>query len=280
MNSTHILLTQALNVVIRMEPTMNYPFNVRSFFTDRETKDIGGGIQLWRGYFQSVRPGIRQMLINIDISTATMYKHGSLLRLCLEFLRKDHPNNLVKGALHDRDFLRLQRFISGIRVITSHAGEGGRTNSTPRVIKRLTRVGAREEMFNLRDGGSMSVADYFKKNLNHSLQFPDVFCAEVFVISKTRRPAHCFQVGSGAKIPLELCNVPAGQIMRKQIPPEKTKDVLEFATKRPRERLESIKNGLTVRLSDMLYIAEYITLFFSGLGLLAIRLRAPVRNER
>lgn len=68
--------------------------------------------------------------------------------------------------------------------------------------------------------------------------------------------------------------------MRKQIPPEKTKDVLEFATKRPRERLESIKNGLTVRQSDMLYIAEYITLFFSGLGLLAIRLRAPVWNER
>lgn len=35
--------------------------------------------------------------------------------------------------------------------------------------------------------------------------------------------------------------------MRKQVPPEKTKDVLEFATKRPGERLQSIKNGLSVR---------------------------------
>jgi eukaryotic translation initiation factor 2C len=35
--------------------------------------------------------------------------------------------------------------------------------------------------------------------------------------------------------------------MRKQVPPEKTKDVLEFATKRPEERLASIKNGLAVR---------------------------------
>ena len=34
--------------------------------------------------------------------------------------------------------------------------------------------------------------------------------------------------------------------MRRQIPPEKTKDVLDFATKRPRDRLESIKMGLTV----------------------------------
>ena len=36
----------ALNVVIRMQPTMTYPFNVRSFFTDREKKDIGGGVSL------------------------------------------------------------------------------------------------------------------------------------------------------------------------------------------------------------------------------------------
>lgn len=179
LNLTHMFPKQALNVVIRMEPTMKYPFNVRSFFTDQETKDIGGGIQLWRGYFQSVRPGIRQMLINIDISTATMYRGGPLLRLCLEFLRKDHPNNLVKGALHDRDFLRLQRFISGIRVITAQPGEGGRAVQTPRVIKRLTRIGARDEMFNLREGGSMSVAEYFKKIQNRPLQFPDVFCAEV-----------------------------------------------------------------------------------------------------
>ena len=54
------------------------------------------------------------------------------------------------------------------------------------------------------------------------------------------------QVGNGALIPLEVCEVPPGQIVRKQIPPEKTKDVLDFATKKPHARLESIKNGLEV----------------------------------
>ena len=34
--------------------------------------------------------------------------------------------------------------------------------------------------------------------------------------------------------------------MRKQVPPEKTKDVLDFATKRPAARLASIINGLGV----------------------------------
>ena len=54
------------------------------------------------------------------------------------------------------------------------------------------------------------------------------------------------QVGSGAILPMECCSIPEGQIMRKQIPPEKTKDVLEFATRRPGDRLQSIKNGLGV----------------------------------
>lgn len=29
-----------------------YPFNIRSFFTNQEKKEIGLGIELWRGYFQ------------------------------------------------------------------------------------------------------------------------------------------------------------------------------------------------------------------------------------
>ncbi|KIJ14687.1 hypothetical protein PAXINDRAFT_78627 [Paxillus involutus ATCC 200175] len=47
---------QAVNVVIRTEPTVKNPFNVRSFFTDRETRDIGGGLVLWRGYFRRLDP--------------------------------------------------------------------------------------------------------------------------------------------------------------------------------------------------------------------------------
>ncbi|TFK43467.1 argonaute-like protein [Crucibulum laeve] len=222
----------ALNVVIRMEPTMSYPFNVRSFFTDRETKDIGSGLQLWRGYFQSVRPASNQMLINVDISTGTMYKSGSLLGLCLEYIGKNDPNAMApRRGFPDRERLRLQRFISGIRVLTIHTGPGGNAVQTPRVVKKLSSAGANALTFTMREGSSMTVADYFRKTQNKALQFPDVICVEV---------------GSGALIPLELCTVPPGQIMRKQVPPEKTKDVLDFATKKPRDRLESIKNGLAV----------------------------------
>lgn len=47
-------------------------------------------------------------------------------------------------------------------------------------------------------------------------------------------------------IPLELCAVPQGQIMRKEVPDGLKKAVLDFATKKPAERLASIQNGLPV----------------------------------
>ncbi|KAG6869248.1 hypothetical protein C0993_000001 [Termitomyces sp. T159_Od127] len=237
-DNTVLTAITALNVVIRMEPTMTYPFNVRSFFTDRETKDIGLGLQLWRGYFQSVRPASGRMLINVDISTGTMYKAGPLLSLCLEFFNKNDPNVLAPNrGFPDRERLRLQRFISGIRVLTKHSGVDGTIQQTPRVIKKLSSAGANALTFTMREGGSMSVAQYFLKTQNQKLRFPDVICVELI---------WTIQVGSGALIPLELCTVPPGQIMRKQVPPEKTKDVLDFATKRPVDRLRSIVDGLGV----------------------------------
>ncbi|KAH0839868.1 argonaute-like protein [Lanmaoa asiatica] len=249
----------ALNVVVRMEPTMKYPFNVRSFFTDRETKDIGGGLVLWRGYFQSVRPAIGRLLVNVDISTGTMYKPGLLLDLCLDFLGKPGHHNILspRRNMPDRERIRLQRFITGIRIMTTYSGE--RVRKTPRVVKKLSSAGASDLSFSMRDGTTMTVAQYFHKLLNRPLRFPDNICIEV---------------GSGALLPLELCMVPPGQIMRKQVPPEKTKDVLEFATKKPHDRLQSITNGLSVLAYGQ---SEYVRQFGMTVDESAGPLSVPAR---
>ncbi|KAI0278886.1 argonaute-like protein [Russula aff. rugulosa BPL654] len=243
-DNTVLTAITALNVVVRMAPNLIYPFNVRSFFTDNETRDIGGGIVLWRGYFQSVRPGIGRMLINVDISTGAMYMPGPLIDLALAALgRPGNPNALApRQGLPDRERLRLQRFITpGLRITTSH-GPRDRQRPRPRVIKRLSKEGARDLTFDL-NGQETTVADYFRGILNQPLRYPDVICVEL---------------STGALIPLELCYVPPGQIMRKQVPPDKTNSVLEFATKRPRERLESICNGLGVlQYGESAYVQEF-----------------------
>ncbi|KAF9480194.1 argonaute-like protein [Pholiota conissans] len=220
----------ALNIVIRMDPNQRYPFNVRSFFTPEGKKDIGAGLELWRGYFQSVRPSQAKMYINLDIATGVMYKPGPLINLCLEFLnvRGAKPEMLSpRKGFPDRERIRLQRFISGMRINTEYTG-----SVKGFVIKRITSEAASQIMFTTREGKSISVANYFKDVLRRPLKFPDVICIEVG--------------SAGAKIPLEFCMVPRGQIMRKQFPADKTNDMLEFSKQTPKERLTSIKTGLQV----------------------------------
>lgn len=170
------------NVVIRMEPTLNpdYAFNIRSFFTNRETKDIGNGLVLWRGYFQSIRPAVGCMLINVDISTGVMYKEGSLLELCRLFIGHRDPNALApRRGLPDRERVKLQRFLTGIRVFTRNPNTGQMDRSRGRIVKRLSNAGANDLTFSLREGGQMTVAQYFARTYKRPLTYPDVICVEV-----------------------------------------------------------------------------------------------------
>jgi len=166
-----------------MGPNLRYPFNVRSFFTDRETRDIGSGIVLWRGYFQSVRPAIGRMLINVDISTGAMYMPGPLIGLALAHLNLNRPDMLApRRGLPDRERVRLQRFITGVKITTSHAQrEPGRQGPRPRVVKKLSKEGANDLRFELDNGQQTTVAEYFQGVLGKPLRHPEVLCVEVCI---------------------------------------------------------------------------------------------------
>jgi len=227
----------ALNVIVRMAPIMEkYPFNTRSFFTPTGARAIGGGLELWRGYFQSVRPVLGRMLVNIDISTGLMYKPGSLIGLSLEFL--GWPSNRVRDLSPERlgnHRIRLQHFIAGLRVTIS-------PSNRTRTVQRITKKSARTFEFTLRNGGMKTVEQYFQQ-LNITLAYPEIVCVEV---------------GKEACIPMELCTIPPGQLTRKQVPPERMKDVLSFSTSRPEERLKSITAGLqTLAYEKSVYMSDF-----------------------
>ena len=137
---------------------------------------------LWRGYFQSVRPAIGRILINIDTATGVMYKPGRLIDLALEFInRSGRPNALApRHGLPERERMRLQHFLSGVKITTPHSPHHqGRT----RLVKKLTRLSAREETFEVGEGETMTVAEFFYAQHNITLMFPDVICVEVCALS-------------------------------------------------------------------------------------------------
>ncbi|PCH42610.1 argonaute-like protein [Wolfiporia cocos MD-104 SS10] len=230
-NKVHTAVT-ALSVVIRMEPSLRYLFGVRSFYTSHEIRHIGGGLVLWRGYFQSLRPAIGRMFFNIDSSAAAMYQPGPLIDLCLSFLGQSNPAVLAPTCgFPDRDRARLRRFLYGLRVIATPPRQQAGRRNTPRVIKKVSSVGANALSFTMREGGTITVARYFQQTYDYTLRFPDIVCVEV---------------GNGALIPMELCTVEPGQIVKKQIPPERSYDLLQFAKQKPSDRIASITAGLEV----------------------------------
>ncbi|KAG9075104.1 hypothetical protein FS749_013266 [Ceratobasidium sp. UAMH 11750] len=80
----NVVLTalMALNVALRHEPISKYTFNTRSFFLPAGKKAVPMGLELWPGVFQSIRPAVNSMHINIDTSTGVVYVF-SLSRLYL-----------------------------------------------------------------------------------------------------------------------------------------------------------------------------------------------------
>ncbi|KAF8963810.1 argonaute-like protein [Flammula alnicola] len=223
-------LLQALNVVVRMQPNLCNPFRARSFFTPADRQAIGGGLEVWRGIFQSVRPGIGRLVLNIDLATTVMYKEGPLVELCNDFFGR--PINSSPAYLSptqnfpDQQRIRLKKFLRGVRIVVP-ATTG---QSKPRVITDVSSEGANTLQFTTHAGATMTVAQYFQ-SLGRPLRSPTTVCA---------------QVGASAMIPLEMCMVLRGQFLNKEttIPEEKVKDILQFSTKKPHEKLELIKTGM------------------------------------
>jgi eukaryotic translation initiation factor 2C len=238
-------------MVIRMEPSLRYPTKRSTFFTSQGERPIGAGIVLWRGYFQSVRPAIGRLLINVDTATGTMYRSGRLMDLVLEFLGQSTPNALTpqRGAqrgLPERERLRLQHFLSGIKVTTPYRA---RDPDRRRFVKKVTRESARERTFEIGEGEVMTVAEYFQNQLNMPLQYPDAICVEVrttSILSVGISPRHDPQFSTGAVVPLEFCQVPPGQLARKNMSQDQTNSILQFATMDPRARRQSVQHGLGV----------------------------------
>ncbi|KAJ7774161.1 argonaute-like protein [Mycena maculata] len=237
---------QVLNVALRMTPLSTLPSGKerRIFYTPSDTRALGFGVVVWRGYFQSLRPAISRLLVNVDVSSCVMYRPGPLIDLAREYL---HPNDRRPAPLehllgHERD--RLGRFITGIRVACDRVG----APAMERSIKELSNSRPDQETFTTRNGRSMTIAQYFTSTRNQNLRYPDLPCVQVGNV----------EAGRSVLVPIELCTVIPGQPLRMNLPPEIFQKRIEFGARPPAERLQLIKNGLQVLAHGQ---SEYVRQF-------------------
>ncbi|KAF7770313.1 hypothetical protein Agabi119p4_6287 [Agaricus bisporus var. burnettii] len=226
---------QALNIAIRTDVISRYPTNSKSFFVPSQRRDIGGGVELWRGYFQSVRPAANRLLVNVDVTTAMMYKSGPLLDVCLSFFDARDPRALMpRHGLTPRKLRALSNFLLNLPVRATH-------NNRSRTIKGVSAAGARDLTFDF-NGQQTSITAYYQIQENRTLTFPDVICAKV---------------ETGAMIPLELLVVPDGKIMKKELFQDKTREMVDFARMRPDDRFQEIRKGLDLLSFDNSPIVQH-----------------------
>ncbi|NWI65629.1 AGO1 protein, partial [Todus mexicanus] len=213
---------QALDVAMRHLASMRYTPVGRSFFSPPEGyyHPLGGGREVWFGFHQSVRPAMWKMMLNIDGDVFFM------LWLCC--------GRWGRGAVGRLDLAGL--WASSLRWEGSETHRGiCPTVSATAFYKAQPRVhpscpAPARFPLQLESGQTVecTVAQYFKQKYNLQLKYPHL---------------PCLQVGQEQKhtyLPLEVCNIVAGQRCIKKLTDNQTSTMIKATARSAPDRQEEI----------------------------------------
>ncbi|KAJ7261381.1 ribonuclease H-like domain-containing protein [Mycena haematopus] len=213
-----------LQLLIRQSSNQNHPTNNgRAYFSPAGKKSLLDGIELWRGFYQSVRPTIGRMIVTIDTSMAAVYESGPLHEVAMSVLGVRSTRDLTFDDNHVK-FRKLQAHFKNRLIKTRTTGEKTKTIRAivPGPIGRYTF---------LKDGRTTTIQEHFRAAYNITLQHPGTFGVQI-----SSRPFPVI-------IPAELCFVLPGQLYKKRLPPLATAAAVDFATQRPQDRMKTITGG-------------------------------------
>ena len=102
-NETTLHALTCLSTVLHYTPSINYASVGSNFFSSRDSSRISGGLEIWRGYHQSIRALMAGHLgINVDLTNKAFYTSGMPL---IDYAMQ------VMGARDIRDLLRKPRYV-------------------------------------------------------------------------------------------------------------------------------------------------------------------------
>ena len=145
-------IISALNLVLSAFPSSPAGQGVmvgrnRFFFRSGGVRPVslGGGLEAWKGFYSSVRPAWKQLMVNVNACTTAFYQPQNLAMAMRQFEESSF------GA-------QASTFVRGVRVKTTHLGY-------KKTVKKLARFTARQHKFDSGDFGTVTVEQYFKKSM-------------------------------------------------------------------------------------------------------------------
>lgn len=191
---------QALDIVLREVACKFFLPKGRCFFGSHfGESSLGGGLQAYRGFYQSIRPAQNGLLsLNIDIAAAPFLESVCLDDFLGKAFRKDvrdlNQELARPDGYGDQARVKAKKLLKGIRVETIH-NRGAKRKYR---IQSITNEPLRNLRFDM-DGVSVSVVDYFRRTYNYEIKFPGLPAIE----SGTRERKRY--------LPMEVCKIVAGQ---------------------------------------------------------------------
>lgn len=226
---------QALDVVMRHLPSMRYAPVGRSFFSEPDgyTPPLGGGREVWFGFHQSMRPSQWKMMLNIDVSATAFYRSQPVIDFMCEVLDIRKEDLRQMRSLTDSQRVKFTKEIKGLKVEITHCGQMKRKYR----VCNVTRRPASQQTFPLLlDSGKTiecTVGRYFHERHQKILEFPSLPCLQVGQEQK-----HTF-------LPIEVCNVVAGQRCIKKLTDSQTSTMIKATARSAPDREREISDLVT-----------------------------------
>ncbi|KAG6587931.1 Protein argonaute PNH1, partial [Cucurbita argyrosperma subsp. sororia] len=208
-----------IDIVLRELHAQRYISVGRFFYSPciKKPQHVGGGLQVWRGFYQSIRPTQMGLSLNIDMSSTAFIEAIPVIDFVAQILNKD----VYSRPLSDADRIKIKKVLRGVKVEVTHRGNVRRKYR----ISGLTTQPTRELIFPLDEQMNMkSVVEYFQEVYGYTIQY-------------THLP--CLQVGNQKKVnylPMEACKILKGQRYTKGLNEKQIASLLKVSCQRPSDQ--------------------------------------------
>ncbi|KAI0631492.1 Piwi-domain-containing protein [Trametes polyzona] len=209
----------ALNLVVQSHASkhgIRVGRNKYFFPSPNQKFPLSLGVEAHRGFFMSVRPMYKQLMVNINVCMTAFYTPGNLAQAMITF------QNQSRGGMP-------QAFANRLKVSTKHLGYTKKST----IFRIMTSLTARTARFQCEEyGKEVTIEEFFKRKykitLRHATSLP-----VVNVSNNSKRPV---------LLPAEVCEIVPGQAYRGKLDGEQTASMIRFACNPPEFNGEAIVN--------------------------------------
>ncbi|CAG8732840.1 14858_t:CDS:2, partial [Racocetra fulgida] len=221
LDSKLLNLLRVLNIYLNSDVrSRNLTLGRRTFPIPDKPQYLYGGLELMFGFYQSIRLGWNQLLVNHDICATTYYPSGKLIDLLPLIL--SHVN--LRKGLYDRDIQNLKRFLKNLKFTTTYS-------DSEKTITDITSLPASKQTF-MKDEVQTTVKKYFEDS-ELPLVYPNLPC---IVVKKGYRTSF---------FPLEVCVLVRGQKHKTDdLTQLQQEDMIKKTVIGPKERFDRINKGI------------------------------------